>query len=143
MILIRIHLRRDRARVGELLVLDRRVIYRTHCLGGNGAGSRKNPNDNPLFRYGPVPTGRYDVTAFARDGRDGDFLAMVGTAGQALAAIGYGRHELRIIGGPTESGALRPTFSGVRVTDQALAEIIACFGDRAVSAGEVEITETN
>ena len=101
-----------------------------------GAAAHGNPTRDPTRPYGDCPIGTYDVTGWAptdrsnteevdRFGPHGK-LVLDPTGGPALEAKRNGRYGLLIHGGRLNmSQRLRPTYGCLRVSDAAMAEIVA------------------
>lgn len=151
---IRVTVPKSRDGLGLIAIIDDlgcEAMSPRQCLAIAGK-SKKNPNRNPVFRYGDVPLGTYRFT-IQPEGEDVDefgpyrVILLHPVAGQCVQALENGRDRLMIHGGQLQFTAggkfdgLRPTFNGVRCFNKTMSKLNACLDYLGVDQGEVVITE--
>jgi hypothetical protein len=117
-----------------------------HALGKSDnaqAAGAGNPSRNPLLRYGDTPTGLYQgelAGPFTAERRYGphNVLRLTPIGGNALLAQRNGRSGIAIHGGDLREGQLRPTLGCVRVSNEAMADIVEFVGSKPVTVLIVE-----
>jgi hypothetical protein len=142
---IHIHLPRDRARPGELLLFNSSKaapVFSCPCLGkadNQQAAIRGNPDRSAIRPYGDTPTGSYVPTRVEPYRGIGKhigprWMPLEGADGEALQARVNGRTGLAIHAGRGD-GRLVPTHGCIRVRDADFAAI-----DRFLNGAVVEVT---
>lgn len=133
-----IELPKDRMRIGVLRFFDDSMgmCGAWPCLG-KSSNAEAAANDNPqrlsTLRNGDTPTGTYQLLAVRSEGTapgaihsygPNPVIALNPTSGDALTAKINGREGFLIHGGDLSiTGALRPTFGCVRVSNPDMAAL--------------------
>lgn len=145
MLRILVRLTPERRRCGTLAVFDDagELVFAPFAVAGlastQAAKSGGNPARNPLLPYGDTPKGTYRARplqpgefAASSDLGSGGAILLEPIAGDAALAEANGRFRLFIHGGrPGSAGALRATAGSLRVSDEALAILLALLANDA------------
>ena len=143
MLRILVRLARDRRRCGSLAVFDDEgeSVFAPFAVAGlasaGTAAAHGNPSRNPLLPYGDTPKGTYRARPLlpgnfvaSPDLGSGGAILLEPVAGDAALAEANGRFRLFIHGGaPGSGGALRATAGSIRVSDEALAVLLALLAN--------------
>lgn len=154
---ILIHLSADLARPSSIEVREDDgtvCITSRPCLTvvDRASAKRRNATFDPLYRYGDMPAGTYQMAGWLTSDGGADYgphgaIKLEPISGQALEAQKNGREGLVIHGGGLAMNAdypkwngLRPTHSGVRCYDKTMLEIGLALLNRSETSCEVIVT---
>jgi hypothetical protein len=119
---------------GELRLVPFRVLA---TADGPAAARHGNPGRDWRRPFGDTPTGSYAI-AGARDAA----LVLAPVSGNALEASRSARSRVLVEGGPPdESGRLRATLGGLRVSDADLARLLRAVEEASAGADPVSSVE--